>query len=170
MLFTALIVSLGFLWFHLHVPRSLYQSQVHGKKICHGQLTNQNGFPRCINALFVFFASLQWRHLVPRLPYTLPLICMSLNKNSIYCVMLRSSKNADQREQWWYRVAGYSAVAPWKYCFLRPYISSKTAPITEVVGNYDTVLNHWTESSKSQASCSITWPPFHDHCFQEIPL
>ena len=112
MLFTALIVSLGFLWFHLHVPRSLYQSQVHGKKICHGQLTNQNGFPRCINALFVFFASLQWRHLVPRLPYTLPLICMSLNKNSIYCVMLRSSKNADQRKQWWYRVAGYSAVAP----------------------------------------------------------
>ena len=39
----------------------------------------------------------------------------------------------------------------WKYCFLRPYISSKTAPITEVVGNYDTVLNHWTESSKSLA-------------------
>ena len=37
---------------------------------------------------------------------------MSLNKNSIYCVMLRSSKNADQRKQWWYRVAGYSAVAP----------------------------------------------------------
>ena len=33
-------------------------------------------------------------------------------KNSIYCVMLRSSKNADQRKQWWYRVAGYSAVAP----------------------------------------------------------
>ena len=26
--------------------------------------------------------------------------------------MLRSSKNADQRKQWWYRVAGYSAVAP----------------------------------------------------------
>ena len=25
--------------------------------------------------------------------------------------MLRSSKNADQRKQWWYRVAGYSAVA-----------------------------------------------------------
>ena len=24
--------------------------------------------------------------------------------------MLRSSKNADQRKQWWYRVAGYSAV------------------------------------------------------------
>ena len=36
------------------------------------------------------------------------------NKNSIYCVMLRSSKNADQRKQWWYRVAGYSAVAPGK--------------------------------------------------------
>ena len=46
---------------------------------------------------------------------TLPLICMSLNKNSIYCVMLRSSKNADQRKQWWYRVAGYSAVAPSSY-------------------------------------------------------
>ena len=43
---------------------------------------------------------------------TLPLICMSLNKNSIYYVMLRSSKNADQRKQWWYRVAGYSAVTP----------------------------------------------------------
>ena len=28
----------------------------------------------------------------------------------------------------------------WKYCFLRPYISSKTAPITELVGNYDTSL------------------------------
>ena len=26
--------------------------------------------------------------------------------------MLRSSKNANQRKQWWYRVAGYSAVAP----------------------------------------------------------
>ena len=26
--------------------------------------------------------------------------------------MLHSSKNADQRKQWWYRVAGYSAVAP----------------------------------------------------------
>ena len=26
--------------------------------------------------------------------------------------MLRSSKNADQRKQWWYRVGGYSAVAP----------------------------------------------------------
>ena len=26
--------------------------------------------------------------------------------------MLRSSKKADQRKQWWYRVAGYSAVAP----------------------------------------------------------
>ena len=26
--------------------------------------------------------------------------------------MLRSSKNADQWKQWWYRVAGYSAVAP----------------------------------------------------------
>ena len=26
--------------------------------------------------------------------------------------MLRSSKNADQRKQWWYRVAGYSAVSP----------------------------------------------------------
>ena len=26
--------------------------------------------------------------------------------------MLRSSKNAGQRKQWWYRVAGYSAVAP----------------------------------------------------------
>ena len=53
-------------------PRSLYQSQVHGKKICHGQLTKQNGFPRalsCINARFVFFASLQWRHLVPRVPW-----------------------------------------------------------------------------------------------------
>jgi len=36
---------------------------------------------------------------------------MSLNKKSIYCVLLRSSKNADQRKQWWYRVAGYSAVA-----------------------------------------------------------
>ena len=47
-----------------------------------------------------------------QLQNTLPLICMSLNKNSIYCVMLRSSKNADQRKQWWYRVAGYSAVAP----------------------------------------------------------
>ena len=47
-----------------------------------------------------------------KLQNTLPLICMSLNKNSIYCVMLRSSKNADQRKQWWYRVAGYSAVAP----------------------------------------------------------
>ena len=50
--------------------------------------------------------------LVRLLQNTLPLICMSLNKNSIYCVMLRSSKNADQRKQWWYRVAGYSAVAP----------------------------------------------------------
>ena len=49
-----------------------------------------------------------------KLQNTLPLICMSLNKNSIYCVMLRSSKNADQRKQWWYRVAGYSAVAPKK--------------------------------------------------------
>ena len=29
-----------------------------------------------------------------KLQNTLPLICMSLNKNSIYCVMLRSSKNA----------------------------------------------------------------------------
>ena len=26
--------------------------------------------------------------------------------------MLRSSKNADQRKQWWYRVVGYSAVTP----------------------------------------------------------
>ena len=50
--------------------------------------------------------------IVEQLQNTLPLICMSLNKNSIYCVMLRSSKNADQRKQWWYRVAGYSAVAP----------------------------------------------------------
>ena len=54
-----------------------------------------------------------------QLQNTLPLICMSLNTNSIYCVMLRSSKNADQRKQWWYRVAGYSAVAPkilyWTY-------------------------------------------------------
>ena len=32
--------------FHLHVSRSLYQFQVHGKKICDGQLANQNGFPR----------------------------------------------------------------------------------------------------------------------------
>ena len=30
--------------FHLHVSRSLYQFQVHGKKISHGQLANQNGF------------------------------------------------------------------------------------------------------------------------------
>ena len=45
-----------------------------------------------------------------RVQNTLPLICMSLNKNSIYCVMLRSSENADQRKQWWYRVEGYSAV------------------------------------------------------------
>ena len=49
---------------------------------------------------------------VAQLQNTLPLICMSLNKNNIYCVMLRSSKNADQRKQWWYRVAGYSAVTP----------------------------------------------------------
>ena len=32
--------------FHLHVSRSLYQFQVHGKKICHGQFAKQNGFPR----------------------------------------------------------------------------------------------------------------------------
>jgi len=31
---------------HLHVSRSLYQFQVHGKKIGYGQLANQNGFPR----------------------------------------------------------------------------------------------------------------------------
>ena len=76
---------------HLHVSRSLYQFQVHGKKICHGQLANQNGFPRalswdlaqfavrfvitfrrarrnedysssCINAQFVFLLAPQWRH------------------------------------------------------------------------------------------------------------
>ena len=45
-----------------------------------------------------------------------------INQNSIYCVMLRSSKNADQRKQWWYRVAGYSAVAPQK----KPYINKKS--------------------------------------------
>ena len=28
------------------VSFSLYQFQVHGKKICHGQLPNQNGFPQ----------------------------------------------------------------------------------------------------------------------------
>ena len=61
-------------------------------------------------ATALFFFKIQLFSL--NLQNTLPLICMSLNKNSIYCVMLRSSKNADQRKQWWYRVAGYSAVAP----------------------------------------------------------
>ena len=32
--------------FHLHVSRSLYQFQVHGKKICHGQFAKQNVFLR----------------------------------------------------------------------------------------------------------------------------
>ena len=31
---------------HLHVSGSLYQIQVHGKNICHGQFAKQNGFPR----------------------------------------------------------------------------------------------------------------------------
>ena len=57
-------------------PRSLYQSQVHGKKICHGQLTNQNGFPRalsCINARFVFLLAYNggtWYHEYPGLGLT----------------------------------------------------------------------------------------------------
>ena len=32
--------------FNLHVSGSLYQFQVHGKNICHGQFAKQNGFPR----------------------------------------------------------------------------------------------------------------------------
>ena len=57
-------------------PRSLYQSQVHGKKICYGQLTNQNGFPRalsCINAWFVFLLAYNggnWYHEYPGLGLT----------------------------------------------------------------------------------------------------
>ena len=32
--------------FNLHVSGCLYQFQVHGKNICHGQFAKQNGFPR----------------------------------------------------------------------------------------------------------------------------
>ena len=49
--------------FHSHVSRSLYQFQVHGKKICHGQLANQNGFPRAhVSMRFVFLLAPQWKH------------------------------------------------------------------------------------------------------------
>ena len=48
--------------FHLHVSRSLYQFQVHGKKISHGQLANQSGFHRAhvsMHGLRLFFC---WPH------------------------------------------------------------------------------------------------------------
>ena len=49
--------------FHSDVSRSLYQFQVHGKKICHGQLANQNGFPRAhVSMRFVFLLAPQWKH------------------------------------------------------------------------------------------------------------
>ena len=32
--------------FRVPFTRGLYQFQAHGKKICHGQLANQNGFPQ----------------------------------------------------------------------------------------------------------------------------
>ena len=65
--------------FHLHVPRSLYQSQVHGKKICHGQsLANQNGFPRA-------HVAPQWRHF-----YTTS-ACPGLGLIGKYLVMSRTA-------------------------------------------------------------------------------
>ena len=43
--------------FHLQVSRSLYQFQVHGKKICHSQFANQNGFPQAhVSVHGLFFA------------------------------------------------------------------------------------------------------------------
>ena len=71
---------------------------------------------------------------------TLPLICMSLNKNSIYCVMLRSSKNADQRKQWWYRVAGYSAVAPLQPFSYDELLMNVTRVIVELAGSLEEKL------------------------------
>ena len=58
---------------------------------------------------------------------------MSLNKNSIYCVMLRSSKNANQRKQWWYRVAGYSAVSPIFHFFTVPCLQQHFYPLGKLV-------------------------------------
>ena len=46
-----------------------------------------------------------------KLQNTRPLICMSLNKNSVFCILNRSSKNAAKFKQ---KGAGYSEVAPRK--------------------------------------------------------
>ena len=51
--------------------RGLYQFQVHGKKICHGQLANQNGFPQAHVSMHGLFFCRPYKEgtFAPRVPW-----------------------------------------------------------------------------------------------------
>ena len=57
--------------FYLHVSRGLYQFQVHGKKICQGQLANQNGFPQAHVSMHGLFFCRPYKEgtFAPRVPW-----------------------------------------------------------------------------------------------------